>query len=181
MKIQQTVLTVALGLATTAAAGTSPAAKGQKVTINGCVLAGTSSGSVVLTHVSEGSATIGKDVWLGAEGMTPGPQPQQVIYWLSHDSVKDVRAHAGHRVEITGTVTDVKPHGLVETKKEPGKEGRDNKIEVNAPHKDAKAKTEKDLGVGNVAASGQKLEETVAMPTVRIQVASVKSVATTCP
>ena len=54
-----------------------------------------------------------------------------MIYWLSKDSVKKMRGLAGQQVEVMGTVTDVSM-GTVKVRQEPGKDGRDNKVEVDA-------------------------------------------------
>jgi hypothetical protein len=159
------------------------AGKGEAVTITGCVLAGTKENSVVLTHVIEGAAAKETpQMWLGAEGMvTPdGASQQQVIYWLNHESIKKMREHIGHRVEIKGEVTDVST-GTVKVDKEPGKDGRDNKVTVDGRGKEAKAKTEGDVGAGPTTAVGEHKVETTTMPLHRIKVDSVRMVAATCP
>ena len=70
---------------------------------------------------------------LGAGGMEPSPN--EVINWLSKDSIKKMRGHVGHKVEVMGKITDVST-GTVQVKQEPGKDGRDNKVEVDARGKD---------------------------------------------
>ena len=125
-------LALALACGGVATAAEPLAGKGDAVTITGCVLAGTQDGSVVLTHVSEAAAGGGpREAWLGAEGMAEPGGAQQVAYWLNHDSVKKVREHIGHRVEIKGHVSDVS-QGNVTVDREPGKDGRDNKVTVEA-------------------------------------------------
>ena len=114
----------------------------------------------------------------GANGMESGPG--EVIYWLSHDSVKKMRGHAGHRVEVMGTVTDV-TMGTVEITKEPGKPGRDNKVEVEARGKDASARTDRPVEPGPAPAPGTKTEEKKTLPTYRVEVETVKMIASTCP
>ena len=92
-------LALGLGLATVAgAAEPDPTMKGTVVTIVGCV-AGSDSDSFVLTHVQKVSpegTPIANTAALGAKGMEGGAD--EVIYWLSHDSVKKMRDHVGHQV-----------------------------------------------------------------------------------
>jgi len=132
---------VALGLASLAgAAEPDQTMKGNILTLTGCVVA-SDSDSFVLSHVQKVSpdgAPIPNGQALGAHGMEGGPE--EVIYWLSKDSVKKMRGLAGHQVEVTGTVTDVSM-GTVKVRQEPGKDGRDNKVEVEARGKDASGKT----------------------------------------
>src|SRR5262245_15876712 len=127
-------LALGLGLATAAVAAdnTTPPAKGTQVTLTGCV-AGSDSDSFVLTNVqtvapAPGPASSG--AVLGATGMEPAAD--QPIYWLSHDSVKLMRGHVGHKVEVTGTVTDIST-GTVKVREEAGH----NKVAVEARGKDA--------------------------------------------
>ena len=175
-------LALGLGLATVApAAGSDPAAvKGSTVTISGCV-AGSNSDSFVLTHVQKVSpdgAPRTSGAFLGAYGMEGGSS--EVIYWLSKDSVKKMRGHVGHRVEVMGTVTDVSM-GTVQLTEEPGKPGRDNKVEVQARGKDASARTERPVESGPPHAPGTKTEARKTLPTYRIQVEAVRMIAPECP
>ena len=105
---------------------------------------------------------------------------EEVIYWLSKDSVKKMRGLEGHQVEVTGTVTDIST-GTVKVRQEPGKDGRDNKVEVEARGKDASAKTEKPVEPGAPVPVGMKVKEKKVLPTYRIQVDTVRSIATNCP
>ena len=173
-------LFVGLGLATVAgAADPDPLMKGSPVTITGCV-AGSDSDSFVLTHVQKVSpdGTVAAGPSLGATGMEGGSE--EVIYWLSKDSVKKMRGHVGHQVEVTGTVTDVSM-GTVKVRQEPGKDGRDNKVEVDARGKDASAKTEKPVEPGPPVAAGTKVTEKKTLPTYRVQVDTVRMIAANCP
>jgi hypothetical protein len=154
--------------------------KGSVVTITGCV-AGSDSDSFVLTHVqklSPDGAPIANGPVFGANGMESGPG--EVIYWLSHDSVKKMRGHVGHRVEVMGTVTDLSM-GTVDVTKEPGKPGPDNKVEVAARGKEASAQTDRPVEPGPPPAPGTKIEEKKTLPTYRVEVETVKMIATTCP
>src|SRR5882672_10313532 len=91
-------LALGLGLATIAgAAQPDPTMKGSVVTITGCV-AGSDSDSFVLTHVQKvapDGTRIPNAPALGATGMEGGSD--EVIYWLSKDSVKKMRGHVGHQ------------------------------------------------------------------------------------
>ena len=97
--------------------------------------------------------------------------------WLSHDSVKLMRGHLGHKVEVTGVITDLST-GTVRLKQEPGKPGPDNdtKIEVNARDKEATGKT--DLPVGSAPIT--KSDKTTTLPVRRVKVDTVKMIAATC-
>jgi len=171
----------AIGLAAVAgAAEPDPLVKGSVVTLIGCVVA-SDSDSFVLSHVQKVSpdgAAIPNGQMLGAHGMEGGPE--EVIYWLSKDSVKKMRGLAGHQVEVTGTVTDVSM-GTVKVRQEPGKDGRDNKVEVEARGKDASAKTEKPVEPGATVPVGMKVKEKKTLPTYRIQVDTVRDIAANCP
>ena len=173
-------LFVGLGLATVAgAADPEPLMKGSPVTIMGCV-AGSDSDSFVLTHVQkvspDGTAPSGPS--LGATGMERGSE--EVIYWLSKDSVKKMRGLTGHQVEVTGTITDIST-GTVKVRQEPGKDGRDNKVEVDARGKDASAKTERAVEPGATPPVGMKVKEKKTLPTYRVQVDTVRTIAANCP
>ena len=170
-----------LGLAALAGAHEpDPAMKGTVLTLTGCV-ANSDSDSFVLTHVQKvapDGTPIPNAPALGATGMEGGPG--EVIYWLSKDSVKKMRGLAGHQVEVTGAVTDVSM-GTVKIRQEPGRDGRDNKVEVEARGKDASAKTERPVEPGPPPAPGMKVKEKKTLPTYRIQVDTVRDVAAVCP
>jgi hypothetical protein len=175
-----TSLALALGLtAVVAAAETPEAVKGSPVTITGCV-AESDSDSFVLTHVQNISepGAVARNVSLGATGLQGGSA--EVIYWLSKDSIKKMRGHVGQRVEVTGTITDVST-GTVEIKKEPGKDGPDNKVEVDARGKDASAKTDRPVEPGDPPPPGVKVEKKKTLPVHRIKVDTVRMVSATCP
>jgi hypothetical protein len=175
-------LVLGMGLATVSGAGQSadvPLQKGSAVTLQGCV-AGSDSDSFVLTHVQkiapDGAPAPG--AVLGANGMEGGSA--EVIYWLSHDSVKKMRGHVGQKVEVTGKVTDIST-GTVKVREEPGKPGRDNKVEVEARGKDASAKTERPVEPGPTPAPGTRTEEKKTLPTFRVEVDTVRMIASACP
>jgi hypothetical protein len=171
-----------LGLAAVAgAADPDPNMKGSLVTLTGCV-AGSDSDSFVLTHVQkvspDGAPIPNAAPALGAHGMEGGSE--EVIYWLSKDSVKKMRGLTGQRVEVTGTITDIST-GTVKVRQEPGKDGRDNKVEVDARGKDASAKTEQPVAAGAAPPVGMKVKEKKTLPTYRVQVDTVRSIAPSCP
>jgi len=174
-------LAVALGLGfTTPAAADDDPAEGTRVTIKGCV-ADSDSDDFVLTHVEKvaqpGAVPPTTNAVLGAGGLEPGPD--EMIYWLSKDSVKKMRGHVGHKVEVTGTVTDVST-GTVTVDKEPGKAGPDNEVEVAARGKEADAETNRPVEAGEPAPRvKEKTKKT--LPVHRIDVETVRMVASTCP
>jgi hypothetical protein len=175
-------LALGVGLATVAGAAQSadvPPMKGSAVTLTGCV-AGSDSDSFVLTHVQRVSPDPGPGTGavLGAHGMEGGSR--EVIYWLSHDSVKKMRGHVGRRVEVMGTITDLSM-GTVEVTREPGKPGPDNKVEVEARGKDASAETNRPVEPGPAPARGTKTEEKKTLPTYRVEVETVRVISPTCP
>jgi len=174
----------ALGLGLVAVAGAAdpdPTMKGSVVTLSGCV-AGADSDSFVLTHVQkvspDGAPIPNSAPAFGAHGMEGGGE--EVIYWLSKDSVKKMRGLEGHQVEVMGTVTDIST-GTVKVRQEPGRDGRDNKVEVEARGKDASAKTEKAVEPGPPVPAGMKVKEKKTLPTYRVQVDTVRDVAANCP
>ena len=167
---------LALGccLAVAASAADDPAVKGSVVTITGCVES-SEHDSFVMTHVQRMSAAgspVAAESVLGATGMEP-----ERIYWLSKDSVKTIREHVGHKVEVTGTVTDLS-RGTVEIEKEHGKR---NKVEVEARGKEAEAKTNRPVEPGDPPAPRMKVEKTKNLPVSRVKVDTVKMLSATCP
>jgi|CXWL01.1.fsa_nt_gi hypothetical protein len=174
-------LAMGLGLATAAsvAVAQEPAkesVKGRNVTISGCVITDKEQ-SFVLTHVQElaGPSTTAPSATLdgmaGLKGGTPG-----VIYWLSSDSVKLMRGHVGHKVQVMGEITDLST-GTVRVQQEPGKDGPDNKVEVTARDKDSGGKTDQPVVTGPTG----KTDTTTTLPVRRIKVDTVKMLSTTCP
>ncbi len=169
-------LAVVFGLAAAGWAGPG-AVKGDPVRITGCVQAGTSDRSVVLTHVAEGMSTAASDIWLGAEGLDAPSTTNGIVYWLDHGSVKNVREHMGHRVEITGTITDI-TSGTLKVDKDPGKSGADNKVEIDKGNKSAKLKTDADVGG---TPNGTETHQRTPVTVHRIKVGTVTTVSKTCP
>ena len=112
-------------------------------------------------------------------GMKDGGPSNNVIYWLSHDSVSLMRGHLGHKVEVKGVITDLST-GTLRVKQDPGKPGpnNDNKIEVNARGKEATGKTDKPVGAGPDA--GVKSDTTTTLPVRRVKVDTVKMISATC-
>jgi hypothetical protein len=172
---------LALSLGLTGVASAQEAANsvvGSMMTITGCVVTDKEN-SFVLTHVEEisgprstaASATL--EGMAGVKGGAPG-----VIYWLSSESVKMMRGHLGHKVEVTGKITDLSD-GTIKVKQEPGKAGPDNTVKIEAREKDSTANTDQPVVAGPPATV--KTEATRAMPVRRIKVDTVKMVANVCP
>jgi hypothetical protein len=134
--------------------------------------------SFVLTHVQElaGPRSTVTPAVLGAKGMEGGGP--EVIYWLSQDSVKLMRGHVNHKVEVTGTITDVST-GSVRVRQDPGREGRDNKVEVAARGKEASGKTEQPCHRRPAAHDQDGRNQ--GLPVRRVKVETVKMIAATCP
>ena len=154
-----------------------PSVKGAAMTISGCVITDKDN-SVVLTHVQElsGPRSPEADVVLGARGIEGGGPG--VIYWLSSESVKLMRGHLNHKVEVSGIITDVST-GSVRVRQDPGREGRDNKVEIAARGKEVSGKTERPVTDG--AQPTVKSVDTKVLPVRRIKVDTVKMVSATCP
>ena len=160
-----------------AGAGADPSVKGAAMTISGCVMTDKDN-SFVLTHVQElsGPRSPESPAVLGAKGLEGGGP--EVIYWLSSESVKMMRGHVNHKVEVSGIITDVST-GTVRVRQDPGRDGRDNKVEVAARGKEVTGKTEKPVMDG--PQSTVKSDETKVLPVRRIKVDTVKMIAATCP
>jgi hypothetical protein len=171
-------LAISLGFSTAVIA--QDTVKGSSVTISGCV-ATDKENSFVLTHVEEISAlrsTTSSATPAAMSGMKGGG-PSEVIYWLSEDSVKLMRGHLGHKVEVTGIITDLST-GTLRVKQEPGKPGEnnDNKIEISARDKESTVKTDKPVASGPGALV--KTDVTQTLPVRRVKVDTVKMIAATC-
>lgn len=178
-KFLLTTLGLGIGLATVAGAQESAkdSVKGAPVTINGCVVTGKED-SFVLTNVEEISGprtTVANATLGGMTGLTGGAPG--VIYWLSEDSVKLMRGHLGHKVQVMGVITDLSA-GTVQVKQEPGKDGPDNTVKVEARDKESTAHTDQPVVTGPV--SGVKTDSTQNLPVRRVKVDTVKMLAPTC-
>lgn len=153
--------------------------KGAKVVLTGCVITDKEH-SFVLTQVEElsgpASTTTSTATPAAMSGMKDGG-PNEVIYWLSEDSIKLMRGHLGHKVEVAGVITDVSM-GTVRTKQEPGKKGPDNKVEVEARGKESTVETDKPVGSG--APALVKSDQTQSLPVRRVKVDTVRMIAATC-
>jgi len=172
-------LALALGVTNVAAApgADKDAVKGSTVTIAGCVVSNKDS-SFVLTNVEEvaGPVSTAPNATLngmsGLKGGAPG-----ALYWLSDDSVKMMREHVGHKVQVTGTITDVSS-GTLLVKQEPGKEGPDNTVKVEARDKEATVKTDQPVVTGPPATV--KTEDKQTLPVRRVKVDTVTMLAPAC-
>ncbi len=178
-KVLLSGLALSLGLTGVASAQEAQnSVVGSMMTITGCVITDKES-SFVLTHVEEISgprSTEGNATLEGMSGLAGGAPG--VIYWLSADSVKKMRGHLGHKVQVTGKITDVSA-GTIRVKQDPGKDGPDNRVEIEARNKDSKAQTDQPVVTGPDSLT--KTDETTALPVRRIKVDKVKLLAKVCP
>jgi hypothetical protein len=183
-KLLPTSLAMSLGFATLAAAQpVDDSVKGMNVTLSGCV-ATDKEDSFILTHVSEVSGpktpvSTPTTLTIGAmSGVTGGGN--ETVYWLSSDSVKLMRGHVGHKVQVTGVITEV-TMGTLRIKQDPGKPGanNDNKVEVEKGDKKAGGETEAPVKPGPTPLV--KTDEKQSLPVRRVKVDSFKVLAPTCP
>src|SRR5688500_7716203 len=94
-------LVVALGLAAGMSSATAAGQadgqkyeKGSTVTLQGCVVAGEKKDTYVLTNVREWPVSNTDQGKFGKR-----------YYWL--DKVKDMKAHLGHTIQVTGKISEV--------------------------------------------------------------------------
>jgi hypothetical protein len=74
----------------------------KEVSYTGCLEAGGSPGTFILSHVVAGNDRMGKDA-MARESSTRSPEP--VTLELSSQAV-DLSKHVGHKVTVSGTATD---------------------------------------------------------------------------
>lgn len=135
-------------------------AVGSKLTINTCVEKGQKDDSFVMTHLVA----------------TPAHAPShgRVIYWL--DSVKPLRSHVGHQVQIMGTITDVDQEELEVKLGEDGKGGWT--VEVEGPAGRPVVATPAQLGVST--AGRESGHDDIKTTVVKVKIDSLTMVAATC-
>ncbi len=178
---------LALGLGFGVMAGAQEANKekdsvvGAKVKLTACVMTDKEN-SFILTHVDEiygPKSSTSTPTPMAMSGMKDGG-PNEVIYWLSSDSVKKMRGHVGHRVEVMGQITEV-TMGTIRTVEYLQKPGADNdtKIEIDAQGKESDAKTDRPVDTGPLPT--EKSDETQKLPVRRVKVKSIKVLSKTCP
>jgi hypothetical protein len=134
-------------------------AVGSKMTLNTCVEKGVKADSFVMTH----------SIAVPAHAPSHG----RVIYWL--DSVKQLRAHVGHQVHITGTITDVDSEEMEVKLGEDGKGGWT--VELEGPGKDVIA-TPDQLQLSTAGRAGSKAD--IKTTVVKVKVDSLTMVGATC-
>jgi hypothetical protein len=131
------------------------------VTITGCVLKGNARDTFVLTNVRE----------IAQPSARPTDAPEEtvpsVIYWLS--STKGLKDHVGHRVEVTGTVSQQFDQGKVKIDANAGT------VEVSSGLKKAEAKTDTPVGT-----SGTLTKIEVQKPTQTLHVQTLRMIASSC-
>ena len=135
-------------------------AVGSKVTLNTCVEKGEKADSFVMTHVM---AT-------PAHAQSHG----RVIYWLN--SVKPLRSHVGHQVQVMGTITDVDQEELEVKLGEDGKGGW--AVEVEGPAGRPVIATPAQLGVST--AGRQSGQNDIKTTVVKVKIDSLSMVSATC-
>jgi hypothetical protein len=176
---------LALGLGFVAIAGADEPNKdsvvGAKVKLTACVITDKEN-SFILTHVDEiygPKSSTSTPTPMAMSGMKDGG-PNEVIYWLSSDSVKKMRGHLGHKVEVTGEISEVTMGTIrtVEYLKTPGV-NNDTKVEIDARGKESDAKTDRPVDTGPLPT--EKSDETQKLPVRRVKVKSVKVLSNTCP
>lgn len=96
-------------------------AKGAKVTIQGCVVAGEKDGTFLLTHVTE------------AHGGSPGTGKYGPrFYWLDK-TADELKAHVGHTIQVRGTIVDIEES---EVEREPGGWNSGVRVAIELPGQD---------------------------------------------
>jgi len=135
--------------------------KGSTVTLQGCVVAAEKKDTYVLTNVHEwpiANSDMGK---FGKR-----------YYWIDKAS-KDMKAHLGHTIQLTGKITDVDKS---EMEFKPGENGMGMNVEIEGPGKDVKTSAAN----ANVApAPGKKSEMPITL--LKVKVDDIKMTSSTCP
>jgi hypothetical protein len=154
-------LSVGVCIAALLTIGVPVAAQEPAVTITGCVLKGNVPDTFVLTDV--------KEVAQPAARPTDAPEETipAVIYWLS--TTKGLKEQVGHRVEVSGTVSQRVDQGKVKIDPKAGT------VEVSSGLKKAEAKTETPVGTSGTV---DKVE--VKKPTQTLHVRTLRMVASSC-
>jgi hypothetical protein len=132
--------------------------KGSMVTLQGCVVAAEKKDTYVLTNVREwpiANSDMGK---FGKR-----------YYWIDKLG-KDLRAHGGHTIQVTGKISDVKKSEIdVKT----GEDPTGMTVEIEGPGKDVKTSAE-NAQVG--AITGKDIPITL----LKLKVDDIKMVAANC-
>ncbi|MDO8681463.1 MAG: hypothetical protein Q7R30_23345 [Acidobacteriota bacterium] len=134
-------------------------AVGSKVTLSTCVEKGQKADTFVMTHVAAVPAH--------------APSHGRVVYWF--DSVKPLRAHVGHQVNIMGTITDVDSEEMEVKLGEDGKGGWT--VEVEGPGRDVKA-TPAQLGVSTAGRKSGKAD--IQTTVVKVKIDTLTMVSASC-
>jgi hypothetical protein len=156
-------LAVTLGISAAALSATQQADdkkydKGATVTLQGCVVAAEKKDTWVLTHVRE---------WPVAT--TDMGKYGKRYYWLDKLG-KDLRAHGGHTIEITGKISDVKKS---EIDVESGESDGGMTVEIEGPGTDVRT-TAENAQVG--ALTGKDIPITL----LKVKVDDIKMIAANC-
>ncbi|MEP7116527.1 MAG: hypothetical protein ABI880_03025 [Acidobacteriota bacterium] len=123
------------------------------MTVTGCIAAGKTSDQFMLTNAMAGHDALAKDT-MAKDTMGKGTTaPTMGEHMMSYDLVGgDVKGHLGHKVEVTGTMS---------------------KSDMDEMHKLGSTEHDKSTKMSGMADKD--------MPAMKLNVTSVKMLATTCP
>ena len=163
------LLLSAAPIAAQQAAPTPAPASSGKITLQGCVRPAVDKNQVLVSDVTEVTAT-------GQSAIPAEAHGRKVIFWLDRDDA--LKPHVGHMVEITGT------KGKIENSEVELKEGRQKDgslvVEFEGPGKDVKASN--DVVGQPLGTSGRVTPEKNDIKTflVHIKVDSVRPLTASC-
>ena len=144
------------------------------VTITGCVVKG-SQGGFLLTQVNETIAAAASAARPGSPVAATTTSPARVLYWL--DDEDELKAHAGHKVEVSGALEGEIRKGEMEVERK-----GNGMIDIEAKYNGKRVKAlvpELPSSLGTNGPVGDK-EININFIVRRIDVKSVKMLADTC-
>lgn len=161
---------ISLVIAMTVAAGMSSASareqsdgnkydKGSTVTLQGCVVAAEKKDTYVLTNVREWPIATSE---MGKYGKR--------YYWLDKLG-KDLRAHGGHTIQVTGKISDVQK-SEIELKK--GDDGTGMTVEIEGPGKDVVT------SAANANVNPSSTKKDIPITLLKVKVDEIKMIASNC-
>jgi hypothetical protein len=170
-----------MAAALTAAAGVSPAAAQEKVTLTGCAVKGNGDGDGFLlanaveqtTRTTVTPEATGSSV---SSSTTTAMKPARILYWLDDDD-DEVQKFMGQLVEVTGEVEGDVKRGEIEVERERGM------IELEIKAAEGRKANVKLTDVPSaVGTSGSVKDAEVELPYVvrKLDVKSAKAIAPSC-
>jgi len=137
--------------------------KGATVTLQGCVTAAEKKDTYVLTNVHEWPIATSD---MGKFGKR--------YYWIDKAG-KDMKAHLGHTIQVTGKISDVDKS---EMEFKPGESGMGMNVEIEGPGKDVKTSAAN----ANVSVPpGQKAEKhDIPITLLKVKVDDIKMTSSSC-